>query len=518
LALCYHKGEFSAMPSRLFDVLYLTACSVLFFGLFHKAASPAPFGYDESDYMMCVRLGIAGNYLDTNAMSLPQFVNAGLKLARKESTRTEVSEYVRGRRDSMFLRHYHGPLNSYWLIAASALGGSGEARMRLASLAFHWLTFLTVYAGILWVFGPRFRIAAVAASACYLFCVNNITTVAAVSSHAPFLWLSIVTLFTISKLAAAPSRKRFYWAAALCAVSLCALEFAVLLFLVLAITVAFVRKEFFAQWTRRDYLRFARNTVLLIAGVCLVLWPSSILKLTIVQGFAFIVFMSATRRESFGGDVAPLDGWRLLLRQIPADMLTVSVCVAAGAFLLWRSPRRAQLLPFFVYALLLTMAIFRNTSEGARYISSLFAPLYVTAAVLLVERAKRIPTVLQAGAVAALFGVLLFVSHREVQARVARSSSVDDRAASLIGFMRGRPSAKVLVPFECLPSLQYYFPDASIRSYSPDATRARILAAADSYEAVCLYETGNSAPDAAPSVWRAGLVTPKGRLTCYLRP
>jgi len=506
------------MFSRLFDVLYIAACSVLFFGLFHKAASPAPFGYDESDYMMCVRLGIAGNYLDTNAMSLPEFVRAGLKLARKEWTRTQVSEYVRGRRDPMFLRHYHGPLNSYWLIAARALGGSGEARMRLSSLAFHWLTFLTVYAGILWVFGPQFRIAAVAASACYLFCVNNIVTIPAVSSHAPFLWLSLVTLFAISKLAAGPSRKRFYRATALCAVSLCALEFAVLLFLVLAVTVVLVRQEFFAGWTRRDYFRFARNTVLLVAGVCLVLWPSSILKLTIVQGFAFIVFMSATRRESFGGNAAPLDGWRLLFHQIPADMLTVSVCVAVGAFLLWRSPRRAQLLPFLLYGFVLAVAIFRNTSEGARYISSLFAPLYVSAAVLLAERAKRIPALLQAGAVAALFGILLFVSHREVQARVAHAQSAQDDTTGLIGLMRDHASANVLVPYDCLPPLQYYFPKATIHSYSPDVTAERILAAAGGYGLTCLYQTGNAASVPGHGVWRAAGATSERHLTCYLRP
>jgi len=504
------------MSSRLFDVLYLTACSVLFFGLFHKAASPAPFGYDEADYMMGVRLGIAGNYLDTNAMSLPQFVKAGLKLARKEWTRTEVSEYVRGRRDSMFLRHYHGPLNSYWLVAASALVGTGESHMRLASLAFHWLTFLTVYAGILWVFGPQFRMAAVAASACCLFCVGNIITVPMLSSHAPFLWLSIVTLFAISKLAAGPSRKRYYWAAGLCAVSLCALEFAVLLFLVLAVTVALVRKEFFAGWTRRDYFRFARNTVLLVAGVCFVIWPSSILKLTMVQGFAFIVFMSATRREAFGGNMAPLEAWRLRFQQVPADMWTVSVCVAVGAVLLWRSPRRAQLLPFFLYGVLLTMAIFRNTSE-ARYICSLFAPFYVTAAVLLAERSKRIPTVLQASVVAALFGILLFVSHREVQAKVARANSAQGETAGLIGLMRDHSSAKVLVPFDSLPSLQYYFPDATIHSYPPGATKAQISAAAGGYDGTCLYETGDAAADTAHSVLRAGSVTPKGRLTCYFR-
>jgi hypothetical protein len=506
------------MSSRLFDVLYIAACSVLFFGLFHKAASPGPFGYDESDYMRCVRLGIAGNYLDSNAMSLPEFVKAGLKLARKEWTRTQVSEYVRGRRDPLFLRHYHGPLNSYWLIAATALGGSGEGRLRLANLAFHWLTFLTVYAGILWVLGPRFRIAAVAASASYLLCVNNITTIPAISSHAPFLWLSIVTLFTISKLAAAPSPKWFYWAVALCTVSLCAVEFAVLLFLVLAITATFVRKELFAKWARADYFRLARNSAILAAGVLFILWPSSILKLTIVQGFTFIVFNSATRREAFGGTEAPLEVWRMRLHQIPADMLALSVCVALAAILLWRSPRRAQLAPFLLYGLLLLLVVFRNTAEGARYIASLFAPLYVTGAVLLVERSKRIPTVLQAGAVAALFGILLFVSHREVQARVARANSAQGETAGLIGLMRGHPSAKVLVPYNCLPSLQYYFPEAAIRSYSPDVTAERIVAAAGGYDVTCLYQRGKVASVPGYGEWHAAGATADGQLACYLRP
>lgn len=505
------------MSSRLFDVLYLTACSVLFFGLFHKAASPAPFGYDESDYMTCVRLGIAGNYLDTSAMSLPQFVEIGLKTARKEWSRTRLSEYVRGRRDPSFLRHYHGPVNSYWLIAASALGGSGEHRIRLFNLGFHVLTFLTVYIGILWVFGPRFRIAALAASACYLFCVNNITSMAILSSHAPFVWLSILSIFAISKLTIAPERKRFYWALALCAVSLCTVEYAVLLFLVLAATVAAVRKEFFAQWTKADYYRFARNTLLLVAGVFLVLWPSSILKLTIVQGFAYIAFLAATRSGSFGNAPA-LEVWAMRFHQIPADMVTLVVCVAASAILFWRCPRRTQLLPFLLYGSLLALTTLKNTSDGARYISSIFAPFYVSGAVLLAERAKGVSRLLQAGCVSALFGILLFVSHGEIQARVARSGSMENELARLIGIVRSRASARVLVPFEFLPSLEYYFPDATIRSYPPGSTSAQIFAGGGGYDAICLDPTEQAVSDPGRDGWRATAVTSAGQLNCYFRP
>jgi hypothetical protein len=51
------------------------------------AASHAPYGYDEADYMSGVRLGRAGDYLDTNALSFAEFVKTGWKAVRKQISR-----------------------------------------------------------------------------------------------------------------------------------------------------------------------------------------------------------------------------------------------------------------------------------------------------------------------------------------------------------------------------------------------------------------------------------------------
>jgi len=100
---------------------------------------------------------------------------------------------------------------------------------------------------------------------------------------------------------------------------------------------------------------------------------------------------------------------------------------------------------------------------------------------------------------------------------VARANSAQGETAGLIGLMRGHPSAKVLVPFNCFTALQYYFPEAAIRSYSPDVTAERIVAAAaDMTSPVCIKE----------EKWlrSQGMVngTPPARLpmelACYLRP
>lgn len=504
-------GRIAAQAPRLFDLLYVVTSCALFFVLFHEAASPAPFTYDEADYMMGAQLGFAANYLDTNAMSLPQFMDMGLKAERKELSRKSLSEYIRARRDPVFYRHYHGPLNAYWLAAAGAAGGNGESWMRLSSIFFHVLTFITVYAGILWVFGPQFRIAAAAASTCCLFCVNNILATATLSSHPLYLWLSILTLFAIAEFASDPERKRFYWAVALCAVSLCAIEYAALLFFVLGVSLISIRKKFFIEWTKREYLRFAGATVLLILGVIFVLWPSSILKFTIVQGFAYIVFLSANRRGSFG-DLPPLEVWRERFAQFPMDMAALTVCVIVAAVFFWRSPRRRQLAPLLLYASLLGLTTLKNTSESARYISSMFAPFYVCGAVLLAEKARQIPARFQAAASAVLFGAMLFVAHREVAAHDAPNPS--DQTPLVLDWMIGHPSAKVLVPALFLPTLQYYFPSASVTSYPPETDTAAIVAAAQAYDGACLYVAGSGALPFlnSPSNGSAASV---GRLACY---
>jgi hypothetical protein len=506
-------GGIAAQSPRLFDLLYLVASCVLFFAIFHDAASPAPFTYDEADYMMGAKLGFAANYLDTNAMSLPQFVDMGWKAQRKELSRKSLSEYIRARRDPVFYRHYHGPLNAYWLSAVAAAGGSAESWMRLSNIFFHVLTFVTVYAGILWVFGPQFRIAAVAASTLYLFCVNNILATTTLSSHPLYLWLSILTLFGIAKLAADPERKRFYWAAALCAVSLCAIEYAVLLFFVLGVTLLSVRKKFFVEWTKREYLRFACAGVILILAVIALLWPSSILKFAIVEGFAYIVFLSAAHRGSFG-DLPALEAWKERFGQFPMDMAALTVCVIAAAIFFRRSPRRGPLLPLLLYASLLGLTTLKNTSESARYISSMLAPFYVCGAVLLAERVTRIPALVQAFASAALFAAMLFVARGEVAAHALTNSS--DQTV-VLDWMTGHSSAKVLVPALYLPTLQYYFPAASIASYPPETETAAIAAAAQAYDGACLYVSGSGALPSLDSPSSPGNSAASGRLACYSR-
>jgi hypothetical protein len=153
-----------------------------------------------------------------------------------------------------------------------------------------------------------------------------------------------------------------------------------------------------------------------------------------------------------------------------------------------------------LYGSLLGLTTLKNTSDSARYISSVFAPFYVAGAVLLSGIARRIPIALQAGAAVALCGVMLFAAHREVAARAA--ASTPDETTIVLDWMRGHSSAKVLVPAAYLPAVQYYFPNASVRSYPPDADSAGLLGTAAGYDGACLY------------VHRADVPAAAGKLAC----
>jgi len=98
--------------------------------------------------------------------------------------------------------------------------------------------------------------------------------------------------------------------------------------------------------------------------MCFVIWPSSILKLTMVQGCIYRVHVRDAPR-GVGWNMRA-GAWRLRFQQVPADM-DVSVCVAVG--LSYCGVRRAcATAAVLLVRVLLTMAIFRNTSE-ARYIA-----------------------------------------------------------------------------------------------------------------------------------------------------
>ena len=153
--------------------LFILASAALFVIVFHGATSAQLFQYDEAAFMTAARMGFVENYIETSSMSFVTLVKIGLRVISENTTRSDLSEYIRGQADVSFYRHFHGPLYFDWLILVGQFS-QRESVQRFAGITFHLLTFLTLWIGILWLFGPKALVAALIASSLSLFSITDI--------------------------------------------------------------------------------------------------------------------------------------------------------------------------------------------------------------------------------------------------------------------------------------------------------------------------------------------------------
>ena len=490
----------AVQPSRgrrpsLFDWLFLLAALAIFIASFRPSVPSFPFAYDESDYMSAARKGMVENYIERSSMSLPNYVETGLDVVRGEFGTTTLSEFIRSQRDLTFYRHYHGPLYYHWLAAVSHMVHGDEYGMRISGWVFHLLTFVSVYLGIVLLFGPVYRPAAMVSSALYLWNTNNIITAAELSSHVIFIWLSFATLLVIARFAQQPSLRGYFGALTCCTVSLCALEYGVVLFVALALALVLVRKPFFNGWARAMYVRWILQTIGCVLGVLLILWPAGLLRGTVAEGFIYIVYLSKFRKGSFG-NVTPLGVWRGHIAFAPLEYIAFFVLFASAAILIWRSTYRAVLLPVLIYPALLFLTTFKNTADAPRYISSLFAPVYFVAGVLICEKLARIGAQ-RLTAIALLIAGTFCLSAYRITVAPMKVRKHELPIQGVLAFIKAHPDKSYLVPAVMLPTTQYYFPNTTIRSYVSGATTAQVQQQRrnGAFDYVCIPQLENTNAD-----------------------
>jgi hypothetical protein len=459
------------LPLRGRDLLFLFCGVVLFLGVFHGAAPRVRFQYDEADYMVAARMGLRENYLETSSLSFPAYLKAGWQALSQRVERTDLSEYIRQRGDVSFYRHYHGPLYFYWLALVSRLA-SGEPQVRAAGLAFHLLAFVIVFAGVLWLLGPEGRPAAWIASSAYLLSVTNIRASLGVSTHQMYACLALLTLFLIARFLTT-ARTGLLLGAVVCAtVALCTLEYGVLLFVVLAVSAGLRWRHLLARNPELRSGRVVGGGLGLFLGTVALLWPAGLFKLSMLKGYMVIPYLALMRKESFG-KAGFADVWSARLTGSPVEYALLFACLGAGVFALTRFRSRPELAPFVLYACLILLITLK--SDVDRYMSSAPPALYIVGGVLLAEQWPRRRWGRRGTAAAALlcFVLLLASSSIAVPASAPALAGADDT----VGFVSGQRDRlrSVLVPAPCVPTMHYYLPELTVRSYVPDRGREHIL-------------------------------------------
>jgi hypothetical protein len=455
------------------DAILIAGVLAVFLLFVHERIPAGPYSYDESDYMYAASLGFWSNYADTPSRPVAEMVRVGLRYGMAEERRTELSAYARGTDDVNFYRHFHGPLYSFWLVLMSPWKHNEQA-MRTFTLVFPILTFLAIYAGALWLLGLKTgRLAAVLAGSLFLWSYPTIASAELVPHQL------LVLCYTASLLGAAKALQtgeRRYWYAAVAAagVTFATLGVAFVLLPVLA----------FVAWLERRRLavdgKFAYRSAGVFLAALLMTWPASILKLSILKSYIFMVYLAVFRRLPWG-ETTFLDTWRVRFFSSPVDW----ILLAAGVLVYWRwrnLPERRAALPLLVFGGLMLLTLLRMKTEGVRYLTPFLPALQVFAGFTLGGALAAWRSRARYAVLAALCALIAWNTARQVS---AHPLPIEPRPAALLAAVRGQGLAEkaLLVPQGDVPVLHYYFPRTRLKGYLEESAVSAELAAR-SYDAV----------------------------------
>ena len=440
------------------DVALVTTLLVAAGFLVRGTIPGGPYPYDEADYMYAASLGVTANATDTPSLWLGDFIRIGLNRGRDSSQRTSLSEMVRSSGDVNLYRHWHGPLQVYWLMMTSAAKGD-EATMRSLTLVFHGVTFLVIYFGCLWIVPETWgRTAGVLASSLYLFSYTHLRTAVEIAPHAIFALFAVATLFLVAKMIATGNLRYWYLAVATSALGFVTMEVTLVLLITMA---ACCWRE---RVCRGPGVRIVSRSVALFLGIVLLLWPAALLRLSFVKAYLFMAYLAIARSGPWG-QVSLFETWRLRVANAPLEWALLGLGVAAYFARSRRDEQLRQLgVPFLIYGVLMVLALLRVTTDSPRYSSPFLPAFHCLAGISLAAVMERWPSKVRTIAVA----VVVLGLSVSVWSKLPHALSGDDNVdRSMLALLRTQDieGKQIWVPQSKLPTVHYYFPQARLRGY-----------------------------------------------------
>ena len=144
----------TALAILMKSAVFVAVVALWFIFLFHRTVYQGPYVYDEADYAYAASRGVLTNAFDSAGPSLWEFVRLGLTSGRDQTRRSEFSEAVRGKDDTVLYRHSHGPL-FYYFLSLLLRAGLSEYAVRFAMLSFPLASLMLIFLGSLWVFASE---------------------------------------------------------------------------------------------------------------------------------------------------------------------------------------------------------------------------------------------------------------------------------------------------------------------------------------------------------------------------
>ncbi len=439
--------------------VFIAAALLLLLCFAHLYISPAPFSYDEADYMYAAGRGFLANYLDIPSLSFPEYVGLGLNRGRDPSQKATLSQDVRKAGDVFFYRHAHGPAYFYWLALLSVFTAS-EHWIRAASLIFPAVTVLVIYFGCLWILPrPQGLIAAILACVAFVSSPAVFRTTE-LAPHQMFVMWFIVALVLLAKLTVSGDPRLWYAAVATTALAFCTLEVTFVLIAVVLECGYMERRRLGMSW-----LLVLRSAGLFTA-IVVVVHPAVITKLAFAKSYLYYAYLSVQRKAPWG-NVTFLETWTNRFRNSPVEWALVGV--ALFLWLRYRDlPSRRQALPFLVFGALMLATMLRVFTTGARYMLPYLPAFHVFAGIVVAGVLVRSRPAVRVAATAVICVALLANAALHI---AAHPFAPDPRPSLLLAEIQQRNlgSSRLLVPHDDLPTLHYYFPGTDLVGYMDDS-------------------------------------------------
>ncbi len=450
------------MKHFLAPLLILVGIVVVFLFLARDSAPASPYGYDEADYMYVARQGFLANYFDTPTQSILEFARVGLGRGRESGSRGFLSEYIRNSGDVVFYRHWHGPLLAYWLMMVSTFT-QDEQLTRALMLIFPIIGMAIVYFGSLRLLASI--PIAVMATVMYGW-GHAVARTTELAPHQMFAVFCLASLIAAALVVKTGNIRYWYTSVIFAALAFCTLEVS---FVLIATLLIFAWQE--RHCLKLD-LRLAARTVILFLGTVLVIYPASLLKLSFIKAYAFMLYLALFRKGAWGGTTFS-ETWRLRLENAPFEWLLVIT-----GLILFVVDRRSEtsrysriLLYFSVLMILFTLSVLTG---DPRYLLPFLPVLAVFAAWSIGSWVQRWPARKQA--LAAIFVCALMFANTNLY--VARHPVTTNlRAFALLASLRQHhlEQSTIILWQQLLPMVHYYDPHTKLKGYTDvDSLRALV--------------------------------------------
>lgn len=345
-----------------------------------KNTPNSAFGYDESDYLYAADKGWQASYIDQPSVPFFEFAGMGIRYGLQQKNFGKLSEFIRGRDDVTFYRHYHGPVYFYAIMAAKHFLGDSEKILRQCSWILGLLVGIPLAVSYWNTSVQKNRLTAFGLALLPVFSPTLFMACANITPHVAFISIAMAALGAFSFYLKKETKSAWVLTSALCAVSLATFEYTPLLLLAIFCAALLNRQVLARTFGHFGLAKAAGAFALTQIPVILCLWAGAIAKLSIVKDYIFFAYFSVMRGGAYGAN-SLMGVWVKRLGESPFEWI---FGFAAFFLVCFRWKKNLRIAHFAIFAVLVFLVTVRNHSMYPQYVAVMI-PAFFLLSVLSIE-------------------------------------------------------------------------------------------------------------------------------------